>query len=53
MREKLEKYIKKPSAKLYAELTSEEQRHLDRIGKGPKGNTKVDAKAKSNADDKN
>ena len=29
MREKVAEYLKKPTAKLYAELTSEEQRYVD------------------------
>ena len=45
MTKNAENYLKKPDPKKWAELTSEEQRYVERLGKAPKKSksAKVDA----------
>tara|TARA_R110002096_G_scaffold349398_1_gene542490 strand:- start:557 stop:721 length:165 start_codon:yes stop_codon:yes gene_type:complete len=53
MNEKVEKYLKTPNAKAWASMRTEEQRFIERQGKGPKKAKakKVDPKAKGNDND--
>ncbi len=53
MNEKVEKYLKTPDPKVWATMRTEEQRVVERQGKGPKKAKakKVDPKPKGNDDD--